>query len=189
MTLDLTPFCGKDDIRTTLHSPWTSNGWTYATNGHMCVRVPALESVTRSDGPNIEVVWAKLLPCDTYSPLPEVKIAPDLLKSGPCEDCGGSGVAECCTCGQDRECPTCDGGSLDDEPELWKVEVADGLFFKARYYQLLRALPGLVCDLRPDATARGRHFKFDGGEGIIMPMIERESLRQYTIRLKPTEAA
>lgn len=187
--LDLKPFCCKDPVRETLATPWNSNGWTYASNGHIAIRVSQRDCIVRTDGPNVDRVWAALLPCENYEPLPDIKIPADIAEPGECETCGGSTVAECCECGQDRECPDCDEG-ISREPEMYRVEVAPGLFFKARYYVLMRSLPNLVCDLRPaEEKPRCRHFKFDGGEGIIMPMFSRAEHQTYILRPKKTEAA
>ncbi len=39
--LDLTPFCGTGAHRSYLHNPFASGGHTFATNGHIAIRVPA----------------------------------------------------------------------------------------------------------------------------------------------------
>lgn len=35
-----------------------------------------------------------------------------------CSDCNGTGLAECCECGNEVDCDTCEGtGELEDEDE------------------------------------------------------------------------
>jgi hypothetical protein len=47
--IDFTPFCDATPCRYDLSTPWTHDGWTYATDGRICIRVPAsLQSVESS---------------------------------------------------------------------------------------------------------------------------------------------
>jgi hypothetical protein len=43
--IDLKPFCDKGSFRG-LEAPFTVGDWTYATDGHICIRVPR-----RADAP------------------------------------------------------------------------------------------------------------------------------------------
>jgi len=42
---DLKKYCSKDETRPYLHEPFSRGEWTYATNGHIAVRVPKLADV------------------------------------------------------------------------------------------------------------------------------------------------
>ena len=58
-TFDITRFCGKYDARSHLKQPIVNGGFIYATNGHICVRVPAL--ATDADTPLTGEQPAKVL--------------------------------------------------------------------------------------------------------------------------------
>ncbi len=48
--IDLKPFCGDNDIRYYLNEPFSEGEFTYATNGHILIRVPR-----RDDVPEVSV--------------------------------------------------------------------------------------------------------------------------------------
>src|SRR6185369_15900200 len=42
---ELKKFCARDGTRYHIDKPWSDRDWTYATNGHIIVRIPRLVSV------------------------------------------------------------------------------------------------------------------------------------------------
>ena len=49
LVVDLSHYCGDEDDRPELSRPFSRGDYTYATNGHICVRIPR-----RADVPEIE---------------------------------------------------------------------------------------------------------------------------------------
>jgi hypothetical protein len=162
MSVDLELFCdptrrepgGRD-----LSVPFSLNGHTYATNGHIIVRVAQRPAVPENkEAPNIEKL--ERLPWDfsrvKFGPLPEC---------GPLDDkclaCAGTGHEHrCpdCRC----ECKFCDG-SGKRRPIVRIGKVA----FNGQYVEWMRALPGL--EIGKPRRSRPLPFRFEGGEGLLMP--------------------
>ncbi len=49
---DLKPFCSPDPIRETMAESWTAGAFSYATSGHILIRVPRLADVPEGEGIN-----------------------------------------------------------------------------------------------------------------------------------------
>ncbi len=159
--LDLTPFCSTDPSRPYLGMPFNRGDLTYATNGHIAVRVPK-----RRDCPEGKTAAEKVFPADppiSLRELPKYKIP--RVKSEACGACDGRGYEhDCpdCTC----VCIRCDGAGKCAEP----ISVAlGGAVFDGRYIKMLLRLKSVMVPADPDPFA-GMYFKFDGGEGVLMPM-------------------
>jgi hypothetical protein len=127
MTLaDLQPFCGTEPTRLALHQPFPVNGYTYATDARILIRVPFIPGTPEIEGhpknPD-EVIPEKL---DGYIPVelpPGWQDIPE--KTTPCEhckttgkltytmrqcpDCDGDGTVECDHCHHEADCETCRG--------------------------------------------------------------------------------
>lgn len=109
-TIDLAPFCGKDDVREYMHAPFAVLGGTGATNGHILAWVadasvgkPLRKPLGPRESESIErlIVRAKADAVD-----PEAQwIAVDTIRtsSRKCAQCEGTGVV------QVIECEDCDG--------------------------------------------------------------------------------
>lgn len=163
--IDLQKFCGDEPYRPYLLKPFSQGEWTYATNGHICVRVPRIEgAATPDNAPNAAALFVGVTtPCDMA--LPKIKIPKGPTEKIECSDCEGSGhVHECpdCQC----ECDGCDGTGKCWPREDVSVELA-GNPFAARYVRLLYELPNVRI---PSKEKHGAPmpFKFDGGEGVLM---------------------
>lgn len=105
--INLEPFCSKrSDSREYLHAPWYVDGWVYATNGHVLVRVtPGLCAGAREkpnlvpDAPKMFKDWAgEGREGLEFRPLPSVA---DLLIK--CPQCNGAGSLSAI------RCPSCKG--------------------------------------------------------------------------------
>ena len=132
--IDLRIFCNHDDRREALKSPFSDEKFTYATDGHICIRVPRIAEIPESEG---GVSLLKYLKFDhsemtDWKPLsveiPDVKRVSCKSCKGSgkvitCQDCDGDGEVEYTydslsgkTYDADMECPVCDGrGKLNGD--------------------------------------------------------------------------
>lgn len=159
MSINLNLFCDpkRCEFGCDLSVPFSLNGHTYATNGHIAVRVPRRPDIPE----NKEAVKAEGLPWDfsrvKFGPLPEPELLPD-----QCWKCAGRGHKhECpdCRC----ECKACAGsGKLPSRVKIGKA------VFAGQYIEWVRALPGLEIGKPKPSTPLP--FRFKGGEGLLMPL-------------------
>lgn len=170
--IDLGSYCSKGSSRSYLHQPFSVGAYSYATDGHIAIRLPRREDVAEIDTPpDIAKIFA---PSDDLSffQLPDI----DIPSATPpqCKDCGGVGyMARCAFCkGEghhdcdcefcDRGCDECDGtgempsNSEDDFPRTLcemcdgcgrqkdnrSVVFPDGMAIGARFISLLLSTPG-----------------------------------------------
>lgn len=194
----LQPFCGGqncwyDWARRLLRG----DGYLYASNGHIVVRVPdhpAIEAVDLADMPshihtNLKRYFS--IPYDQDRPvsfpkLPKIRPCPvcegkKRLHYEDCPGCGGEGEVgeeECTRCkgwGRINQRPsqtgkhTCDTCDGFGEDPGSKTRVGD-ILFANRYLRLVRKLPGV--QLFPTGSGTPMVCLFKGGELLIMPMRE-----------------
>lgn len=160
--VDLKKFCGTDTWRTYLHEPFSRDEYTYATNGHIIVRVPRVAEI--GEVPRI------LAPEKIFAPLPAdgwrtLRVA--LPPAAPPKECGAcyDGYEhDCpgCTC----ECYECKGTGLD-EPNL-STEIG-GVIFDLKYIRMIAELPGVEIYVTDGKSPT--FFRFEGGDGALMPML------------------
>lgn len=201
---DLQKFCSRDKTRLNINTPWSVGEYTYATNGHVILRVPRLPDVPENVvAPKVVIEGdpASLFP---YAEPPEwfPFDAIDLPKpeTQPCATCDGKG--------KNFECPECDGsgeveysgrkaswtidcelchggGELDECVDCFgtgkftppKPIPVGGSHFNLEYLIWLKELPG--CRVGPDADPlKQAPFQFDGGDGLLMPMKASQSWRE-----------
>jgi hypothetical protein len=114
--IDLQPFCAKRDIRTYLNTPLSLDNYTYASNGHLLIRVDR-----RNDTPEYDNIPEKLT--DSFRSLPEQALQKLGTETGTlrlaefepeltiCNECGGTGLT--------HVCPECEGtGDITLESEF-----------------------------------------------------------------------
>jgi hypothetical protein len=160
---DLVKFVSADGEKHHIDKPWSRDGFTYATNGHVMVRVPVMADVQNNEGPNAEYVFKQALPMpDTWVPIPDVK--PSDIK---CDECGGQGrkFRDVDGITWERECDGCNGSGKIHPVETHEI---NGVKFQVKYLFLLHQLPN--CEISPVDNKTPAWFKFDGGEGLLMPM-------------------
>lgn len=166
--VDLLQFCGSRGARHAfVWAPWSAGEWTYATNGHLAVRVPRRADVAElSDNPAARLdEWLAAVRDVELVPLPELSKPPP--KQTRCIHCSGSGVAhQCpdCTC----DCDTCGGTGLVTAE--WTVTWC-GVHLDGHHWLQIAALPEARI---ATAVAGAGHvaFAFAGdGRGILMPML------------------
>lgn len=164
--IDLRPFCAESS-RFMFAAPWVRDGHRYATDGHLCVRLPATgeADTLQADGGPVILDAAVLFSGGRGSidaagdALPWPVNAEVSSEQQPCDRCGGFGRRS------GLPCDACDGtGSVTED-----IGVFVGVhFIGAKLHRLICSLPNPVYfpgdnDLRPLA------FAFDdGGEGRVM---------------------
>jgi len=87
---DLQAFCAdREDIRYYLRKPWSDGEYTYASNGHIIVRVSRLPDVAEEPkAPNAAGLIAKIAPASNWMPVP-VAVMPPMIE---CDECHGTGL-------------------------------------------------------------------------------------------------
>ena len=192
---DLQKFCSDDGTRYRLSTPFSIEDYTYASDGRILIRVPAITDARRDNIPD-KVPELIPPPGDDWR---EVEFPPgwEDFKAlpTPCPSCQGvgklpkcrkcDGTGECDHCGE--ECRRCDGSGSDadshDTPTL-HCEECDGsgtrevrflvslsrgaVTVDLKYLRLITALPGWRLLHRGDEKTKLR-FEFDGGVGAVMP--------------------
>jgi hypothetical protein len=184
----LKAFCSTHEDRHVLHNPFSQEEFTYATDGKVIVRVSRLQSVAEVNGApiaknlwkNLEVDIAKIKGWMEIPGLPEIQY-------NLCEACFGSGMmrvcAKCGFCPDDadsRECFECGGKDFDrtrcsNDCENGRHQVHAGIpigntKLNVIYLRKLNQLKGvMICPYMP-STADPVFFRFEGGDGLLMPM-------------------
>ena len=189
--IDLKPFCLTGPSRTALAKPFTRDGFTYATDGRMAVRVEAREN---EPGDEKALDAAKLFEPELAKPHTEHAwpVVPEPVtkicgkcdgrgKFSKCADCDGDGVQvcdldhehECERCGgsgqlpgNDSACITCNGTGHEDEVQT--VRVAHTAF-SDKYLRLALTLPDAKLHLADDPMAPAL-ITFAGGVALLMPV-------------------
>ncbi len=103
---DMQRFCvDKDDIRYYLCQPWSRGKYTYATNGHIMVRVKRLPGVAENEkAPDGEALMPKTLLGKKWMRVPAATMPPDVAciwcngskrdsfdRRYKCDECGATG--------------------------------------------------------------------------------------------------
>jgi len=119
--IDIMSFCATPGSfkKTKIETPWSRGDYTYATNGHIGIRVPRRPDVTDEHGPDLQKIIDGAPLSTNLRPMPEFdlnSIATRLCfqckgsgKTTWCRSCDGEGEIECCECGQGRPCENCNG--------------------------------------------------------------------------------
>lgn len=190
--IDLQPFCSDASAkRPHLEQPWSRDGFTYATDGRILLRVsredyPAPEN---DKAPNTDVVGpynhSELRYWIPVPELPEPEVRACTLcdgtgKTRKCRECSGFGSCEC-DCGHEHDCGYCDGtgrrNGEDEECECCEagkitttqtVNVGPALA-NSEYLRKIRTLPEVAIALPVEEYAPIA-FRFEGGVGYLMPM-------------------
>lgn len=178
--IDLTPFCSDDPhCRYAIDKPWVIDGWRNATDGKIIVRVPApgepnytVTEPGRGRCPKTDdvlpAVDGKWLPWPTVEPCSKCSASG---KVG-CDQCGGDGECDQCSCKHLHECGHCDGTGQVTCKACHDPGGFDFMFgeteISRHYAMLVRALPGPV-EYLPASKKEGKvRFRFAGGEGAVM---------------------
>jgi len=192
MTIDLKQFVSKNKEIIALHEPYVHDGYEYATDGYICIRI-------KTDKPNTVLKYAQFprawelfedFSGDFY-PLsvgPKTKertcgCAGGYVPKGECPDCAGTGVHEC-DCGTSHDCGYCFGTGMIPSDDICpqckgkKVYMVpeDKVFLPNRSIsgdnlEMIMMLPNLeyndILVKSKNGVTDYMQFRFDGGEGII----------------------
>ena len=192
--MNLQDFCSKDSTRLSINAPWSVGEYTYATDGHILIRVPRLPDVPGNPAaPGTEKLFAETVAAGEWL---DVSDLPD-IEYDSCKECNGTGKqgAICDKCdGEDhRSYPTCEDGSVECEDcDGTGLGKADGEIIcedcsgsgkqkkkqpvkigkehvDARLLRLIKDLPGIKV-ANSEKTLGPLIFRFDDGDGLVMPM-------------------
>ena len=154
--IDLKPFCSTDEERPYLHQPWSLEKYTYATNGHIIVRVARRPDVPENlRAPNNVSGLFAAFNKNEFRSLRIVALP--VVEEVFCAHCHGRG----------RECVVCKGTGISSSPLHASVKIGNA-FAAVIYARMLSELPGIEVSVethdRPDPIP----FRFDGGDGLLM---------------------
>lgn len=166
----LKQFCGGADHRWTIDSPWTRGGRTYATNGHIAVRLnKRIPGVGRLAGkaPDVEAVLDGIGRVAEWVEVPR-KTCRCLHE--PCIYCDeGIWKCNCPTCKTKHRCARCDGTGKDRNCCVCHVVVLNRTL-ALKELSKLYGLPGLACGAESYDSGVAVYFLFDGGVAALMPV-------------------
>lgn len=197
--IDLQKFCAADSYRTNINKPFSRGDFTYATNGHIMIRVPRIDSIGEQEiSDKFKIIEPeKLFAAVKDHPFHLIPDIPPLITK-ECARCGGSGKLHICPeCDGDGvvyfsnayndytcDCETCGGDSYvnNDKSEPVICAKCDGSgkitekshsMASGRYYDnlYLTWLKELPnCMLAEADGLEAGYFSFTGGDGLIMPL-------------------
>jgi hypothetical protein len=197
--MDLLRFCNPDAEMRGINRPFSRGEWTYATDGRIIIRVPRVDGYDEDRGPkNAERMFdeAKSREITVWQPLPEYT-----LEIKACDWCGGKGyVTHCnawrnpdikCGKGEWKKCQRYNddcaiGCTINDKgAEICgdcngsgRVKISSGpvmngavgeVKINAIYLDMIQDLPNI--QIAPHDKNSFFRIKFDGGEGLLMPML------------------
>jgi len=190
--MNLQPFCHPDRRTSGISTPFSRMDHTYATDGKLIVRVPRLADVGERDNtPQVDNLGWNHAELADWTDAPELdqatvkrcSVCKGTGKTNICPECYGYGEVltetsmnwyevTCKTCvaagkvaGGEDVCDYCAGTGKDvDTPVEWRSGHISALMLTR-----LSTLPGLQLSPYGEPTEVIR-FKFDGGEGLVMPM-------------------
>lgn len=183
-----------------IDEPFSRGEWTYATDCIVCIRVPRISAVTHEAKTSVSEGAEKLFAdtkarATKWQPLPDFE-----LKYSDCSACGGTGYMQRCPafdhpdhkcfngeskicrqydedcakgCAKDAElsfkCEDCGGSGEIKLPGKYIVQGSKGTTqISAIYLDIIKDLPNVM--IAPYDETSAFMIKFDGGEGLLMPM-------------------
>lgn len=179
-----------------IFKPFSFGDFTYASNGHLLVRVPRLDDCEEWESLNeqaarmfetvdMPLVLAALVDIPDF-PQPEPKKCSACKGTGKitlCPECEGKGYVEFANDYSEYECDceTCHGhgSTIGDEhicescngtghkKKMTRIELGCA-GFSSHYLNMLNELPGMK--IAPTEPNNANYFKWDCGDGLIMPM-------------------
>ncbi len=192
----LLKFCSSDKTRD-ISKPFNVDSHTYATDGHIGIRVTVNEQYSQNKVRDGVVESVKALPFGKVDGLDYVDVPKEEIlftNERACGSCGGTGkIQECPDCGgcgevswtspngyeYEVDCLMCDdhkdkkGGPCDDCGETGKKRsfkyVEIGCLFSGGLLYRIGILPGCKIAVMDKENLKPVPFIFEGGDGIIMP--------------------
>jgi hypothetical protein len=171
----MTAFCATEKGKSLdLTTPFTLDGWRYATDGYVCIRVPT--SKRRPSAPEktpdvLKLPWGALA-----SPALRPWKATDAYRDfDECSSCEGEEYVACHACHGKRE--------------AWQVVRyrIDGRIVQRRFFGRVAGLPGVQLATHAILTDHVGFTFADGGQGLVVPMLE-DKLENVGERCDPQAA-
>lgn len=196
--MDLLKFCHPSALHN-IDKPFSRGEWTYATDGRILIRVPRVDGYDEDKGPkNVEQMFNEaefMRGVTVWQPLPEFKLVVkecDWCKgkgyTKPCEafnnpkiKCTNGNGVKCkrhnddCTIGCNPAdkgavpCEECFGSGVE---KVNSGPVMNGAIGKTKvnaiYLDMIKDLPKV--QIAPHDENSVFRIKFEGGEGLLMPM-------------------
>lgn len=193
-TVDIKRFCSPDNVF--ISNPFSHGEYTYATDGNIAVRVPRLPDVAENPtapGPSIKTLFRQVYE-NKYKAMPtsipddkkeQCVVCKGSGKVIPCAECKGEGTVECDECGHEGDCKKCKGNGVTlGVGAQESCEDCGGLGYSIKgtpvhlgnknissiYLRQIATLPNPAISPSTTGELEVMPFKFDGGEGIVMPM-------------------
>jgi hypothetical protein len=178
----LRKFCGEGGLTYDDRRPFARDGFCWATDAVILVRIP-LETVNSVPRPG-EVPYPDVLAAWTGKTKP-VQVGfnadamfvtwepPRDIESDLCWVCGADGRMVCTECNDESRCPCCYGVGKVYWPRTLMIGTAK---IQTRYYELIGELPSPTFVIPgPGEDQNAISFRFDGGEGLLMPLGKDDS--------------
>lgn len=168
-TIDLSLFCDSEVMRYDLSKPFTIDGWRYATDAKICVRVPTDDPSDELKANDLHgrfpdcrtLPWPDAKTRDTLAWMPMPPVPPEAWEVCPC--CEGSKVDPDF---KDEECDFCEGEGRFIKPQ--DITLSDGeTRIGDEPARKMERLP----NLRLAVIGKYLFFDFDGGEGLLATLI------------------
>jgi len=157
---DLQSFCSEaDDIRWFLCKPWSAGEYTYASNGHIIIRVARLPDVPEQPkAPDAAKMFAKIAPASNWMPVPPATRPAPVM----CPECDGTGIIE--GEGPDDDSEDCEWCNHTGEvtPRIG-IQVGD-VYFDQTYLSMLQGW-----EISPDGTKNAAWIRNGDVVGLLMP--------------------
>lgn len=152
----LKAFCSTDELRMTLWEPFTQEGWSYATDGAIIVRIPAIPEITEKCSYNCGALnWSE---AERVTPLPTLPERGWL----PCPEMEEFGMTTC-----RKTCQECLGTGRVPTKQRITIGERD---FNSEYLRLMKMFLRNVKTNLPTAGEKMLRFTFEGGEGLLMAL-------------------
>jgi len=182
MAIDLLKFCARQQrnqfseklnqwVVWSTTRPFAHDGWMYATDNAILVRVKTDEPDTSSREGEIIPKAYKMFEAfpSEHAQWDRWRSYPLVQHSSTCPECDGTGQVECDRCGHVAAgCTKCDGLGVIEKAKCRQIGF---VMIAMKYDQLIRSLPKVECVMPTDADAPVA-FRFEGGEGLVMPMAQ-----------------
>lgn len=158
-------FCHEVNQR--ISKPWVADGFVFATNGSVLIRIPGpIDGVEGLlNAVDAMKVFQETPEPKEWFPVPDVT-PPEEPKEKACDECDGKGETECRTCGQDAECPECEGtGKIIPKMIISPIEIGGFCFSNLYLHQIKTCFPD--AEIGPTEYPKPARLRFTGGDGLI----------------------
>lgn len=171
--IDLKPFCAEEDgTRYGIAKPFSQGDFTFATNGHIAIRVPRIAEVAEEPvAPDMQTRLFGLYKWDEDCAW--LKPPEPIFEISDCTFCGGKGRVRTERSRNSSPCEMCDGTGKDRTGSVLVAGPKGWTRIASRYIELILTLPTpliAVVGNESDLNMKPVRLNFTGGDGLIMPM-------------------